>query len=293
MVNMRNYTKGKYIVREQLAYADKIKEFIVSEDFLNFQNKRYSGGKAGRKRNSLYVFEFTAANKRLYMKVFGDSKRYDWRRRLELLVRQTFNDYAAASYFGSLAIEGTEIPTHTAVACWTHKESRLATRRYFLYEEIIADFTIRQYRQQLPEAPTLEQRKTLAMMLTRMLCLTKQLHEAGYRHADIHTGNFLVTLPVGADAKQIRPPDIEAAEMYLFDTDHVHKARLKFWPVKQFFDMRCLRRLDFDNDRCQALVKQYLDDNYSEIWWKVWLFWANGGFKPTAWRKRRKRRQKA
>ena len=70
--------------------------------------------------------------------------------------------------------------------------------------------------------------------------------------------------------------------------------KLSFIPgqtVKQFFDLRCMRRCTLGPFDQYDMLKFYLRDEYSMTWKYALSFWIHGGFNPFKWFRKPKRGQ--
>jgi hypothetical protein len=293
----QTYAAGTYIVRDDLSYAADVRDLITSARFQRFLSAHPDRlAVAAGRRNSLYTFYFPPAGKALVMKVTRlDPQESVWRR-IDWYQRRLRKDYAEVAFYGALQLEEAGIGTAKPVAYWSCGTSWWNRESYFLYEHVEAR-TIDSYTEEASAYPTSCGKLVLRGMIEKTIEMVRCLHAHGLRHGDIHGGNVLVS--VDADG---RSPDGHASasrlRLYLIDTDHVCRARVRLPLVKRFFDLRCLHCIDFHGYGRRSFLQNYLGKDH-RAWWWVLNFWSRGGFKigdwfkPPKYRVRRHMRQQS
>lgn len=125
--------------------------------------------------------------------------------------------------------------------------------------------------------PTPETEATLNAVVDAMADAVRCMHQHAFRHGDIAIGNFLVNIVEPRTASESAKTRYRVA---FIDTDHVSLSWLRFGAVKRFFDLRDLRRLNFDAAGRRRFLKRYLGHDFNERWWRVHLFWRRWGKHP-------------
>lgn len=189
-------------------------------------------------------------------------------RRAELSFRDFLKHGAKKSYEGSVALYKNGIPTPKPVAYLVAKNMPWNARGIVVLETIEdSNELFILYRQ---KSVHFEELFKVAASYVR------QLHDRGYRHTDIVLHNFLVQNENSKEPK-----------LFIIDNDKVYKAA--FWeiikPLKTFFDLRCIRRLEVSDDELELFLRNYFGSNYSYFWKKALYFHRNGGFNPMLWYK--------
>ena len=280
----QHYAQGHYCIREGLPFASELERYIRKLDFLGISESFRINVASQRKRHRLYVFSFAPAGFRVVMKVDTVDARYSRLRQLELRIAGLIRDGLKRSYLGSLALEQAGIPSIRPLAQWTYRRSLLSRDSYFLYEAIETDEGVKTYRDRIAQDLNPERYANFTRLVEMMAQLTRRLHDAGLRHGDIVTGNFLIFGHERDAHGELAIGD--RTRLYLIDTDHIQRARISFAPIKRFFDLRCLRRLDFDDEGVRFFLRRYLGTEQAEIPCAL-RFWERGGFKLSHWIKRR------
>jgi serine/threonine protein kinase len=233
----------------------------------------FSCYETGRTRNTLQVFPLPGDGRSVVLKKnSGRSAGLAWPRKGEVFLRNIFKNYARTAFQGSLALHIAGIPTPKPLAWWS-KGGWRAKDSYFIYEEIAAKETLSKYLQKIWDENGEPAAKEASDLISAMAHVTRKMHEAGIRHGDIVTHNFLVCQ--------------NNSYLALIDTDHVRPGN-GFLPetVRKFLNLRCLRRLDLSLHGQRYFLSRYYD---REVRWGEWLafrFWYLGGFGFRRWIKR-------
>ena len=236
-------------------------------------SKVFSGYETGRTRNTLQVFPLPGDGRTVVLKKnSGRTAGLVWPRKVEVLLRNIFKNYARTAFQGSLALHIADVPTPKPLAWWS-KGSWRTKDSYFLYEDLAAKATLSKYLQKIWQEKGDPAAKEASDLISAMAHLTRKMHAAGIRHGDIVTHNFLV-----CDNNSF---------LALIDTDHVRPGHVFLpEPVRRFFDLRCLRRLDLSPFGQRYFLSGYFN---REVRWADWLafrFWYLGGFGFRRWLKR-------
>lgn len=279
----QSYEHGAMHIREGLPYEQELVRYIRDLGFLGVAESCRINVSSQRKRHRLYLFPFEAAGARVVLKVDTVDHRYSRLRQIELRLAGLMRAGLEQSFRGALALEHAGIPSIRPLAHWTYKPSRWTRNSYFLYEAVETDLSLKSYRDAVAAEPTLPRLQTFQQLIAMMADTTRKLHDAGLRHGDVVTGNFLVTGHAWDAAGELVLG--EGARLHLIDTDHIYQTR---WTgaLKRFFDWHCLRRLDFDDEGTLFFLSRYCGRQISRIPMAL-RFWERGGFKPSHWIKRR------
>jgi serine/threonine protein kinase len=268
----RRYAHGTYIICDDVRYAGAVHDLVTGLRFRQLQCSRNRCYRAAtRRRNSLYCFYFGPAGGALVMKVSRLHPDERLGRKLDWYLRRLRKDYGREAFNGALWLQAAGINTARPVACWSYGKSWWDRESYFLYERVEGE-SIDRYIERSRHAASPYQRLVSTCMVEKVVEMTKHLHTRGLRHTDIHSGNVLAEF----DA-QCCPPDRQAIlaglRVYLIDTDHVRKARVRLPVIKRFVDLRCLRGIDFRDYGRKRFLRDYLG-NDSRIWWWALHFWS-------------------
>ena len=286
-MHRQRYSKGHFCIREGLASAPELERFIRELRFLDVDDSTRIRTPSQRKRHRLYYFHFPSLDVPCVLKVDQVDSGYSWLRRQELRLTGLLRDNARRSYEGALALEQAGLETMRPLAHWTYRVSRFYREGYFLYQAIETDLGIKRYRDSIADAPSPKQLENFNQLIEMMARLTRRMHDAGLRHGDIVTGNFLVAGHERDKAGELLITD--ATRVYLIDTDHIKKARIALSPIKHFFDLYCLRRLDFDDEGVRFFLRRYYDRPDVNISRSL-RFWERGGFRLSFWLKGRRKK---
>ena len=143
----------------------------------------------------------------------------------------------------------------------------------FLYEKIDADYSILNFAEQ--DLADVQDKARLETMLDEMCDLMRKIHQQDILHRDLIRSNFLVKEEGGG------------RKMYVIDTDHVGYNYVPTKLLKRIFALRCMCRVSFEGKEKQAFIERYLQDDYSDFWFKVfqfWCFWDRRPLRKIRWR---------
>lgn len=263
----------KVHLNPDVSRKDQILEFVATlENNYQRQDKTYV---TGRKRNTLSIHHLPPNGMAVVLKKSSYcAKGLPVARKIELLFKSLFKNYAATAFRGSMALVRAGIPTPKPLAWW-QKNTSVSRQSFFLYQEEPAISTLSQYLQALwPEKQDLAESEACSL-ITQMADITRKMHTSGIQHGDIVTHNFLVN---------------QKKQLCLLDTDHVSHS-LGVLPIKMqtLYNLRCLKRLDFPTEGQRYFLQKYLGREIHLLDWAVFRFWYLGGFSLKRWIKRLKR----
>lgn len=222
----------------------------------------------GRKNHR--VFTFRHKDKNYFAKEFFLDSSIKISRRAELSFKEFLNPAAKRSYEGSVALYKNSIPTPKPVAYLALKNLPWNARGIAVFETIEDSQEL--FILYCDKNSAFDKLFKLAASYVRVL------HDSGYRHTDIVLHNFLV-----------QNENSDEPKLFIIDNDKVYKAAFLevIKPLKTFFDLRCMRRLEVSDDELEFFLKNYFGSSYLPIWKKALYFWRNGGFNPILFYKKR------
>ena len=261
MLRSGRYTHGRYWLRSDWPRAGDVEAFIREERFLHEEAFQTVATRMRRHR----MFEIDAAELGLacMMKKTWPDPSYPPLRRLNIAATQLLKRPGRRSMIGALALESAGVPTVRAIACWRHRYSAWEIGDYFLYEKAPAAATARDYRLNAMTLPAAEHRRVFAQIVEVLAGTLRGLHDAGLRHDDTASGNFLVANPDGDGDLSV----------IVIDTDNVHYTYLRHGTIKRFMDIGDLRRLEFKDDTRRRFLEVYLGARPNGVWTAVDRFW--------------------
>ncbi|RQD56887.1 MAG: hypothetical protein D5R98_09700 [Desulfonatronovibrio sp. MSAO_Bac4] len=233
----------------------------------------YSGYRTGRIKNTLQILNLPNDGRSVVLKkTSANAADLPWPRRMEVWLKAMHRNYSRTAFIGSLALSCAGIPTPRPLAWWS-SGTGLMKNSYYLYEKLSAEGTLSEKLQKIWMKDGDSATNEATELISQMACLTRKMHSEGIRHGDIVSHNFLVR------DNQCR--------LALIDTDHVQPA-YNFLPkaVQKFFDLRCLRRLDFSTQGQHFFLAEYFGRKISRKEWIAFRFWYLGGFSFRRWFKR-------
>jgi serine/threonine protein kinase len=264
-MQIRNLT-----VNPALSYSKEIEKLIINNQLpINKHNPNYL---TGRKKNTLQILNIPGIAKPLVLKIFRTHSKSSILRRLDSIFSASYKNHAKISYQGSLMLSSADICTPAPVAYWNLASGPWDKTGYFLYEQKPAKYTLEQIRHMISSEPSKENLDYFDRLVSYMAVLTKKMHIAGIRHGDIVTHNFLVG---------------DNDQLVLLDTDHVKRSR-NIRILKPFFDLHCLRRLDFSPEGQYFFLGKYFGRTPRKFEWLAFKFWFLGGFRLRRWFKKRR-----
>lgn len=286
-MELQRYSHGVYRLRDDLPYAIAVRDFIVGRRYANLPQAKPIANTNRRYR--LRAFDCAPAGKRLMLKTAAIDPGYPLLWKIGLFATDLVNDYAKTAFNGALALEQAGIATIRPVAYWTYRSSIFDRESHFLYEVVKAVGTVGQYQRSLGSVPEPAQQRRFSQLVERMAHITRRMHDAGVRHGDIHGGNFLMN-PGGGET------GVKDIQLYLIDTDRVSRPWIRQPAIKRILDLRCLRRLGFDEPGRRYFLRCYLgEDDYETsgvACWRVLEFWRLRRFVPRKLLKRWRRRHR-
>lgn len=196
-------------------------------------------------------------------------------RRLNTLASHLLRDPSRRALLGARRLAKAGVPTYRPLACWQARRASRWRDSFLLYAQIPARFTLRHYLLEAAGLTPEENARALEQLALQLADVIAAMHRQGLRHDDLACGNFLIA---------------GDGDIHLIDTDHVHRARLRFPRfLKQVFDLDDLRRLDLPEPLRRRFLQRYLGDRDSPFWWRVHQFWRSGARRPLRWLQRRLR----
>jgi len=211
------------------------------------------------------------------MKVSEISKDYKFWRKVDLFITSLFKDYNYNSYRGTTKLQEAGVDTIKPIAYWTHKTSWLNHKSYFLYEKVESDLTVAELCNEIISSQVRNKNELINIITERCVEIVQNIHAANIRHDDPHGGNILTNLKY-KNINNISVEDIKKAKFTLIDNDRCTFDHTITATLKRFYDLKCLRRFNICQIPQQALLQQYLGNEYKNYWWHVLNFWKSGGF---------------
>ena len=267
----RRYSHGTFVLRRGLPETQAIEEYIAQRNFLDVREEDRLA--TTNRRYRLYSFHMAGMDKKVVLKISSANPEYPFWRRMNVHLSHLTKDYGRKAMKGALALESAGVRTIRPLACWRHRRSSLIVDSYLLYEMVDAEFSIRQYWQQIRDSMTEVQERILGELVDKMAQIVSSVHAAGLLHGDIAGGNFLVA------ARDKTKKDSGGHDVWLIDTDSISRNRIPVPFLKRIRDLRSLRRMGFDRDRNgfgevlrQRFLRVYLGDEYSSFWQRVFDF---------------------
>ena len=196
----KKYARGRYILPSDAENSHAIAAFITGLAFLKLSETHRIFTR--NRQHRLYSFRLPEIEKDVILKVYGPDPSYSLLRRLTIRVTGFFKDRGKASFFGALALRKSGIHTYRPLACWTYKSSWYDRETYLLYEKILADFAIREYRNEL-KSKQKDSHHMLDPLIEGMAVTAAHLHRRNMRHGDLAFCNFLVKLPDSPPAQPL------------------------------------------------------------------------------------------
>ncbi len=226
--------------------------------------------KTGRSRNSLSKINYPGSPHPLLLKVFGETDKASSSRRFEIKVSSFFKNMARQSYEGAQSLLEAGINTPRPVAYWSEYRGPWSRYDLYVYEYFPSHNTLQKIRRSIDPEPSLEDQVYFNQLVSRMAWMTRKIHDAGLRHGDFATHNFLV---------------LDDMSLVILDTDHIKKTRTRGM-LKYFLDMHCMKRLGFDCEGQRFFLREYLGRRPTSLEWLIFRFWTKGGFRMRRWLKR-------
>lgn len=225
-------------------------------------------------RYEVYAFELPGVGTPCILKIAQAAPAaHRGARRLEALVSHLAHDPARRALRGARLLAQNGLPTFRPLACWTARRGGIFRDSFFLYAQISARHSLKDYKLGTTGLEPTENARAFDALVAPLADLVAALHRRGLRHDDLACGNFLVD---------------DDGRLHLIDVDHVRAARLRrFSRLKRLFDLNDLRRLDLDDARLDAFLRRYLGTEDSPGWRRVFAFWRAGGNRPFRWLRRR------
>ena len=260
------------LILEDQPEANAVRKFIASGQWRTpGQFKRLATRNA---RYEVYSFPLADTNTSCILKIARAAPAaYRPLRRLGVLFSHLTRDPARRALRGARLLARHGVPTFRPLACWKARGNGWWRDSFLLYAGIPARHSLRNYKLGTTGLTPEENARALAALTDQFADLVASMHRQGLLHNDLACGNFLVA---------------DNGTLHAIDADHVRKSRLRWFPrLKRIFDLNDLRRMDLDEPLRRAFLRRYLGGRDSEFWWRVHLFWRNGGNRPLRWLRRR------
>ena len=275
---------GQYIIAGNEPCAENIRDWITRRGFEQYERAALRLKRDSKPRNKLYNFHLPEAKCTVVMKTSTPVPEYKLPRRLELALKHVLNDYNKTAFLMCRRMRLAGIPVTRPFAYWNSRRGLLDQVSYFLYEKFDPDCSLAEWYETIRQSGHDNTDELLKAAIAKAMAIVRAMHDAGFRHSDPHGGNFLVrpaTRPetaAGAGA-----PDVERTVYCLVDYDQCSRAAIRLPPIKQFFDLRELRRTSIGGLGPHQLLNVYLDGKPSPCAHAVLEFWHRGGFNPWRW----------
>ena len=272
---------GQYIISGDEACAEKLRDWITQYGFEQYERETLRFDRHGKTRNKLYSFHLPETECEVVLKTCRPAPEYKWPRRFELALRQSTADYNKAAFLGCRMMRRAGMPVARPFAYWNVRRSLLDQTSYFLYQKIVADCPLNEWCAAIRRSGRDNATELLDAAKTKAMTIVRTMHDAGYRHGDPHGWNFLVKPALTEGG--LSPVDMQQIAYYLIDYDQCTRAMIRIPPIKRFFDLRELRRIDIDGTSAHQLLDIYLAGMRSRYAHAVLAFWRRGGFHPWRW----------
>ena len=154
------------------------------------------------------------------------------------------------------------------IAYWQTRDSFAAVKSYFLYRYVENGMPWTEVAEKLKTSQSSDAKAHEDLLKRKIIDAVKSLHRRDIRHGDIVAHNILICTQ---DANWAN------AKVCFIDYDRSSFTKLrkpKF--VKQFFDLRDLRKLYINSTSPYALLDIYLGSNYHPLWKAVLGIWRLG-----------------
>ncbi len=274
--------KGIYAIAPDVLIKPELLNWIKEKKFNDFTGQIFQMHRHTRKRNKLYSFDHPIINTDVILKVSIIDRQYKFSRRLNLHISTLFKDYNFCAFKGAFLLRNIGIKCAKPIAYWTESNFFLQNKSYYLYEKIHTNHSLHSLANELSKSETNDKNSIFELLANKITSITRNIHNAGFRQGDPHPGNFLIKLP-DINIKYLTMEDINKAEIFIIDLDKFSIAKPLGKTVKRFFDIRCMRRCTLGPFNQDAMLKFYLQDDYSKIWSLVLKFWIRGGFNIFKW----------
>ncbi len=280
--------KGKYAYASDIPCITELTRWVEDKKFAEYINDNFRLNRHTRKRNRLYTFKHPILNTDVILKVSTIDKKYRLLRRLNLYISTFFKDYNFRAFQGSILLKSIGIECIKPIAYWTESQHLFNNKNFFMYEKIHAEDSLYSLSEKLSDNGNKNLDTIYMLLANKITTITRTIHNAGFRQGDPHPGNFLISLP-NKDIQKLNAEDLKSATLYILDLDKFCKAKPLGKTLKRFFDLRCMRRCTLGPYDQDAMLKFYLQDDYSKMWQRVLYFWIKGGFNIFKWFKPPKR----
>jgi len=269
------YGAGRFVMRTDVDFSDDLRTFITEQSFLDDEAEREKRIVYRRHRKFEFPLPFGSGCDAI-MKISWPSPDYPWHRRLQLVFKQRYvEDYCETAFYGALALEDADIPTHKVLAFWTRDVSLLRTDSYLIYEKIVADRSGHDLMLACREPDATDaERNAFSDFLEQLAGMVAKLHTHGLRHGDIADHNFLVRTETGA------PEDVPTQHLFMIDTDCVKAASNAIPFLKRMHDIRDWRIIDLAQADLRRVLKSCLGDGFREWHWRLLKFYRSPWYRP-------------
>ena len=253
-----------------LLQSKTLKEWIESNCFKQYETPEYMvSSPRKRPHNRLYSFVLPATDYRVVMKVTHISRHYNRIRRLRALIKHYLRRDANYKAFQCCRYAHQhKLAAPMPLAYWQKRDSFVRVKSYFLYRYVENSTPWPEVSNKLKESEDGESQQHKEVLKKKIIDAVRCLHRAGVRHGDMTAHNILISAH-GTDWAQ--------AKVYFIDYDRstiVGFTKPAF--LKQFFDLRDMRKIYIDDASPYDLLSIYLVDDYHPLWRIALAFWRLG-----------------
>lgn len=264
------YKHGQYLIACDSGCTDFLAKWITSCDFVAYEKKQFRLGKAqGRPRNILYGLDLPSMHQATVMKVSHISPRYRLSRKIDLFITSLYKDYCKISFYGSKALFDQNLPVAKPLAFWTLRQGFFRKKSYCLHSKLPDGQTVKQL---LQSSQINDFNCDFHATAKKLVSIIKNIHNAGLRHGDLHTGNIHASKPV---TRQVQ--NLSDLNFSIVDYDSCSMAKTKIPWIKNIFDLKDLSSLVIPTVRDNDLLEMYFNTAPSPFSIRIFKFWKKGG----------------
>jgi len=206
---------------------------------------------------------------RVVMKVVCIHEQYNWIRRLRALLKHYLRRDANYKAFACCRrAYRQKLAAPMPIAYWQTRDSFTKVKSYFLYRYVENGMPWTEVAEKLKTNQNSDAKTHEDLLNRKIIDAVKSLHRQGIRHGDMVAHNILICTQ---DVNWVN------AKVCFIDYDRssfTKLRKLKF--VKQFFDLRDLRKIYINGTSPYALLDIYLGSNYHPLWKAVLMMWRLG-----------------
>ena len=273
---MSNDKTSNYLIAKSNISASQIRvlrRWIADSGFEQYESAEYLlPSSKKRPHNNLYQFMLPALDFRVVMKVTHIHKQYSWIRRLRALLKHYLHRDANYKAFRCCRqAYRNNLAAPMPLAYWQKRDSIVQVKSYFLYQYVENGMPWLEVANKLERVEGSEAQQYKDLLKMKIVDAIKGLHRVGIRHGDMVAHNILIC---------VKDTHWGKAKICFIDYDRSTLARsTRPTFIKQFFDLRDLRKIYIDDASPYDLLNIYLGDSYHPLWRMVLTFWRLGKFK--------------